>query len=216
MAFRTLISTVAASFLLCGGACAAAAGQLLGPLDPVRLVTNAGYAESIPTSANPQLQNLGSIALPDLAAVLGAVLHNPIEPWSTAGPPPTMADVIGVVDLTSWRPYDPLNPDASWGGGVGGGLADASAAWRARMAAYQAQSAEKNAQKMNAFSEEIRAKFDVSMDPTRSPFDGLVASELGQDGGVIATEFHWGSGDMGHVESVFAKFPSSQSGFFGE
>ena len=188
----------------------------LAPLDVVLLAAPSGFKAAV-SGADPRLLTVGPLSPPDLADVLGVVLPEPIAPWSPGSPPPTMADVISVVNIANWNPYNPLDPDGDWGWGAQTGvIAEASMAWRAQMAAYQAQSAQSNAQQINAFSGAIQAQFDIAMDPNRSPFDGLVASDLAQDGGLLTTEFHWGRSDPSHVERVFVKIRESHPGFFGE
>lgn len=221
MTSRLPMEPIAASLWVCIFAGAAAAAPLeystlLSPIGTVLLTPPLGFAGIMPGATDPRSLTAGPLALPDIAAVLGVVLPEPIVPWSPGRPPPTLADVISVVSLVNWIPYDPLNPDNGWGDGQGSGIAEASAVWRAQMAAYLAQTAQSNAQQMTAFSAAVQEQFDIAMDPNRSPFDDLAISELVQDGGFITTEFQWGRGDMRHVESVFAKFRTSQSGFFGQ
>lgn len=218
MTFR--IASAVASLSLCGlvGAASATPPEPLAelsPLEAVLLATPPDFVAAVPGVTDGPFLGVGPLAPPDLAAVLGVVLPEPIDPWIPAGPPPTLADVISVVSLANWTPYDPQNPDNGWGG-EDNVISETSAAWQAQMAAYHAQTAESNAEQMNAFSEAIQAQFDVAMDPGSLPFDNLLVSELIEDGGFIMSEFHWGRGDTRHVADVFAKYRKSQSGFFGE
>lgn len=180
------------------------------PLEAVLSVAPGGFLEAMPEVTDPH-----SIGSADFEAVLGVVLSKPFDPWSGDALPPTLADVIGVVDFADWNPYNPPSP----GGGFGGQaalIAETSAAWKAQMDAYYAQTAQSNAQQMTSFSEAIQAKFDLALDPNGSPFDDLVANELLEDGGLLFSEFDWGRGDLRNVANIYAKFPRSQSGFFGE
>jgi hypothetical protein len=226
MTSRHHMATLASSLWVCMSAGAAAAGSLdlsdqPSPIEPMLLTALVDFDGTEPAAFGQRSLTLGPLPLPGMADVLGMVLPKPVAPWSPGPPPPTLADVISVVSLASWHPCDPhpcdpLNPLDGWGGGHGSVIAEASAVWRAQTAAYLVQTAQSNAHKINAFSAAVQTQFDIAMDPDRSPFDDLAISELMQDGGSIVTEFKWGRGDMGHVESVFAKFRTSQSGFFGE
>ncbi len=188
----------------------------VGPIQPVLLTSTSSLVGIVTGTSGPQSLIVGPLPLPDLTDVLAVVLPEPVAPWSPGPPPPTLADVLSVVSLASWVPYDPLNPGGGWVDGQSGAIAEASVVWRAQMVAYLTQTAQSNAQQMNAFSEAVQDQFDIAMDPDRSPFDDLVISELVQDGGFITTEFQWGRGDIQQVGNVFAKFRKSQSGFFGE
>jgi hypothetical protein len=227
MASRHHMATLACSLWVCLSAGAVAADSLglsdqLSPIEPVLLTALVDSVGTEPAAFSQRSLTVGPLTLPQpgFADVLGMVLPKPVAPWNPGPPPPTLADVISVVNLANWHPCDPhpcdpLNPLDGWGGGHDSVIAEASAVWRAHMAAYLAQTAQSNAQQMNAFSAAVKTQFDIAMDPDRSPFDDLAISELMQDGGSIMSEFEWGRGDMRHVESVFAKFRKSESGFFG-
>jgi hypothetical protein len=219
MSFK--ISAFVSGLWLCGfvGAATAdpsASRDLLSPLDTVLLAAPAGHVGTTLVGADPRMLTVGPLSPPDIADVLGVVLPEPIAPWAPGSLPPTMAEVIGMVNLANWSPFDPLSSNWFSSGSQNNAIAEASAAWRAQNAAYQAQTKQDNMQQMTAFSEAVKAKFGIALDPDRSAFDGLVISEFNRDGGLLTTEFQWVRGDMGHVESVFAKVRTLQSGFFGE
>lgn len=222
MTSRHQMARMASFVWVCAFAGAAAAAEPLAlnaQINPIEIALStppSGVLELVTATSGPQSLTVGPLPLPDLTDVLGVVLPEPVVPWSSGHPPPTLADVISVVSLANWIPYDPLTPGGGWDDGQGSAIAEASAVWRAQMAAYLAQTAQSNVQQMDAFSEAVQDQFDIAMDPDLSPFDDLAISELVQDGGSIITEFEWGPGDMQHVEGVFAKFRKSQSGFFGE
>lgn len=221
MTFR--ISAVASGLVLCWLAAAAVADQVeatlrLDPLDVALVATLPGIAGALPV-LDPRLPTVGPLAPPDIADVIGIVLPNPIASYSPGSLWPTLADVIDGVTLANCAPYNPPDPDTGWGWGWGaqsGTIAETSKAWRAKMAAHQAQNAQNHAQRITAFSAAIQAQFDIAMDPDRSPFDTLLAGALVKDGGLLTTEFPWSPGVPDHVESVFLEIRASQPGFFGE
>jgi hypothetical protein len=188
----------------------------LSPLDTVLLAAPAGLVGNLSVGGDPRVLTVGPLSPPDIADVLGFVLTKPIEPWAPGSLPPTIADVISIVNISNWTPLDPLNSDWFSSGSKNNAIAVASAAWRAQNAAYQAQTKQDNVQQMTAFSEAVQAKFDIALDPDRLAFDELAVSEFNRDGGLLTTEFQWGDGDMVYVQRGFENVRTLQSGFFGE